>query len=154
MANATLGANTGVTYFVNGTSFDGGSPEGTKFLRDRSKQIQDKRAADIEGDLALEKTKAIIAVKEDNSSVNTALSTARQDAARGGGGTRGMNRRTYRQKGGSAFSAIGKLAKANAATRIADVSGYFDQATANEKRKIGVTGPGMPRKPGDPLAKL
>ena len=139
MPTATLGANTGVVYNVNGTSFDGGSPEGQRFLADRSRQFKAKREADIEGDLGLEKTKAIIAVKEDNSAVNTALSAARQDAARGGGGTRGMNRRTYRQKGGSAFSAIGKLAKANAATRIADVSGYFDQATANEKRKIGVT---------------
>jgi len=153
MAYAQEGANTGVTYNVGGRTFDGGSPEGQRFLADRSKQYQAKRVADIEGDLALEKTKAIIAVKEDNSSVNTALSAARQDAAREGGGARGMNRRTYRQKGGSAFSAIGKLAKENAATRISDVSGYFDQATANEKRKIGVTGTGMPRKPGDPLAK-
>ena len=122
---------------TDGRTFDITSPEEIAWQKKQIGAYQKKVFGDIDAESALNKSKALISLKDSNADVNRGISEARQSAAREGGGSRGMSRRTYKQKGGSAFSSIGKLASANAASRIADVSSYFDQSAANEKRKVG-----------------
>lgn len=119
----------------DGRNVDVYSPEGqavTKKTQDDYAAIKTKEQTD---QLGLEKTKALIALKDQKTASNTALSAARTQSARGGG-ARGMNRRVYRQKGGSAFSSIGLLDNANAASAAKDVSGYFDQAAQVAKNTV------------------
>lgn len=121
----------------DGRNVDVYSPEGqavTKKTKDDYVALKTNEQTD---QLGLEKTKALIALKDQKTASNTALSAARVESARRqGGGVRGMNRRVHRQKGGSAFSSIGLLDNANAASATKDVTGYFDQAAQVAKNRV------------------
>lgn len=130
----------GVQYATpDGRYVDAYSDEGRAITEKNKKDYVTIKSNEATDQLGLEKTKALIALKDQTAETNTALSAARTQAARersGGGGIRGMNRRTYRQKGGSAFNSIGLLANANAAAASKDVGGYFDQAAQVAKNKV------------------
>lgn len=135
MATVTVGGNSGLSYNVNGRWVDSGSPEGLAYQRQMSAGYLANKNKQIDEETGLEKTKALIAINDQKSAANTALSAARTGAARGGG-TRGMDRRVHRRRGASAFSSIGLLDAANTAATSKLVGGYFDQSAKNRKNQV------------------